>query len=48
MPTFPQGDLPKNAGILRTAAEHNRADVAVYASVLQDGEVRRGDSVRLE
>ncbi len=48
MTTLPQGDLPKDAGILRTAAQHNRANVGVYASVLQGGKVRRGDSIRLE
>jgi uncharacterized protein YcbX len=48
MTTLAQGDLPRDAGILRTAAQHNRASVGVYASVLQDGKVRRGDSVRLE
>ncbi len=48
MTTLPQGDLPKDAGILRTAAQHNRANVGVYASVLQGGKVRRGDSVWLE
>jgi uncharacterized protein len=48
MTTLPQGDLPKDAGILRTAAQHNHANVGVYASVLQSGKVRRGDSVTLE
>ena len=48
MTTLPQGDLPKDTGILRTAAQHNRANVGVYASVLQGGKVRRGDFVRLE
>ena len=48
MTTLPQGDLPKDTGILRTAAQHNRATVGVYASVLRGGNVRRGDSVRLE
>ena len=48
MTTLPQGDLPRDTGILRTAAQHNRANVGVYASVLQGGMVRRGDSVRLE
>ena len=47
MTTLPQGDIPKDAGILRTAAQHNRANVGVYASVLQGGKVRRGDSIRL-
>jgi uncharacterized protein len=48
MTTLPQGDLPKDPGILRAAARHNRANVGIYASVLQGGTVRRGDSVRLE
>ena len=48
MTTLPQSDLPKDSGILRTAAQHNRAHVGVYASVLQGGRVRRGDSVRVE
>ena len=48
MTTLPQGDLPKRSGILRTAAQHNRAHVGVYASVLQSGRVRRGDSVMVE
>lgn len=48
MTTLPQSDLPRDAGILRTAARHNRANVGVYASVMQGGKVRRGDSVRLE
>ena len=48
MTTLPQGDLPKDAGILRTAAQHNHANVGVYASVLQSGKIRRGDSVTLE
>jgi uncharacterized protein len=48
MTTLPQGDLPKDTGILRAAAQHNKANVGVYASVLQGGKVRRGDSVRVE
>ncbi|RPI21491.1 MAG: MOSC domain-containing protein [Acidobacteria bacterium] len=48
MTTLPQGDLPKDTGILRTAAKHNRANVGVYASVLRAGSIRRGDPVRLE
>ena len=47
MTTLPQGDLPKDPGILRTAAQHNRVNVGVYASVLRGGSVRRGDPVRL-
>jgi uncharacterized protein YcbX len=47
MTTLAQDDLPKDAGILRTAAQHNQANVGVYASVLRGGTVRRGDAVRL-
>ncbi|MFL6353757.1 MAG: MOSC domain-containing protein [Bryobacteraceae bacterium] len=47
MTTLAQGDLPKDAGILRTAAQHHQASVGVYASVLQSGKVRRGDPVKL-
>jgi uncharacterized protein YcbX len=48
MTTLSQGDLPKDNGILRTAAQHNRANVGVYASVLRGGKLRRGDSLSLE
>ena len=48
MITLPQGDLPKDSGILRTAAQHNQVNVGVYASVVGTGTVRRGDSVTLE
>jgi uncharacterized protein YcbX len=48
MTTLPQGDLPRDPGILRTAAQHNQVSVGVYASVAQAGTIRRGDSVRLE
>src|SRR6266508_1883867 len=48
MTTLPQGDLPKDPGILRTAAQHNQVNVGVYAAVLQGGTIRRGDPVRIE
>jgi uncharacterized protein YcbX len=48
MTTLPQADLPKDAGILRTAARHNEVNVGVYGSVLQGGEIHRGDPIRLE
>ncbi len=48
MTTLPQSDLPRDAGILRTAAQHNKANIGVYASVVNGGRVRRGDAVRLE
>jgi uncharacterized protein len=47
MITLPQGDLPKDSGILRTAAQHNEVNVGVYASVLRGGTIRRGDAVVL-
>lgn len=47
MTTQPQGDLPKDVGILKTAAQHNEANVGVYASVIQGGPLHLGDSVRL-
>jgi uncharacterized protein YcbX len=34
MTTLPQGDLPRDPGILRAAAQHNQANVGVYAGVL--------------
>jgi uncharacterized protein YcbX len=48
MTTLPQGDLPKDSGILRTAAQHNQANVGVYADVIAGGTARRGDPVTLE
>jgi uncharacterized protein YcbX len=48
MTTLAQGDLPKDIGILKTAAKHNEARVGAYASVLQGGVVRRGDAARIE
>jgi uncharacterized protein YcbX len=48
MTTLAQGDLPKDAGILRAAAQHNRANVGVYASVLEGGKIRRGEPVSVE
>jgi len=47
MTTLSQADLPKDPGILRTVAQHNRANVGVYAPVLEGGLVRRGDAARI-
>jgi uncharacterized protein len=47
MITLPQGDLPKDSGILRTAAQHNAVNVGVYASVVSGGTIRRDDPVTL-
>jgi len=48
MTTLAQGDLPRDPGILRTAAQHNQVKVGVYATVVRGGTIRRGDPVRLE
>ena len=47
MTTLAQGDLPKDSGILRTAARHNNVHVGVYAEVRRAGRVQRGDAVAL-
>ena len=46
MTTLPQGDLPRDPDILRTAAQHNHVQVGVYAAVVRGGTIRHGDSVR--
>jgi uncharacterized protein YcbX len=48
MTTLEQDGLPKDIGILKTAAKHNQARVGAYASVVQVGVVRQGDPVRIE
>jgi uncharacterized protein len=48
MTTLAQGDLPRDPGILRTAAQHNHVNVGVYAAVVRGGAIRRGDPVRIE
>jgi uncharacterized protein YcbX len=48
MITLPQGDLPKDLGILRTVAKYNQVHAGVYASVHRGGTIRRGDIVQLE
>jgi uncharacterized protein len=48
MTTLAQGNLSKDSGILRTAAQHNHVNVGVYASVVRAGKIRVGDTVRLE
>jgi len=45
MTTLAQGDLPRDPGILRTAAQHNKVSVGVYATVERGGLIRRGDEV---
>ncbi len=48
MTTLPQGDLPKDLGILRTVATYNQVTAGVYVSVHRGGTIRRGDPVRLD
>jgi len=57
MTTLPQGDLPRDLGILRTAVHNNvhvpfaqkaLPSVGVYAKVLQGGTIRRGDMITIE
>jgi uncharacterized protein YcbX len=48
MTTLPQGDLPKDLGILRTVAKYNQVHAGVYASVHRGGTIRRGDIVQLQ
>ncbi len=59
MTTLPQGDLPKDPGILRTAALHTprieaegfgvlSANVGVYADVLRGGRIQRGDLLKMD
>jgi uncharacterized protein YcbX len=48
MTTLAQGDLPRDTGILKTAARHNQAHVGIYASVIRGGLIHRGDKVCLE
>jgi uncharacterized protein len=43
-----QGDLPPDPGILRTAAQYNKVNVGIYATVECGGLIRRGDPVRVE
>ena len=48
MTTLPQGNLPKDPGILRTALQYNHGNVGVYAEVVRSGTIRPGDRVRIE
>ncbi|MBX9791895.1 MAG: MOSC domain-containing protein [Pirellulales bacterium] len=47
MTTVPQGDLPKDVGVLRAIAERNDANFGVYATVVTPGRVERGARVEL-
>lgn len=47
MTTLPQADLPKDPEILKTAVHHNEARVGAYASVVQTGTIRVGDTIKV-
>ena len=44
MTTLPQGSLPHDPAILRTAGQQNEGNVGVYATVVATGRVRRKDA----
>jgi uncharacterized protein YcbX len=48
MITLPQGDLPRDLGILSTVARYNQVYTGVYASVERGGTIHRGDTVQIE
>jgi len=48
MITLPQGDLPRDLGILSTVARYNEVHVGVYASVERRGIIHRGDTIQFE
>ena len=48
MTTLAQGDLPKDPGILKTAAQYNEVRVGVYASVVRAGTIRIGDTIMVQ
>jgi uncharacterized protein YcbX len=46
--TVAQDDLPTDRGVLETAAQHNSANVGIYALVERGGMVRKGAEVWVE
>jgi hypothetical protein len=46
--TRPQGDLPKDPGILHTAQQHNENRVGIYAEIATPGVLRIGDAALLQ
>jgi hypothetical protein len=47
MTTLAQSDLPKDPAVLKTIAKHNEVRVGAYASVVQTGTIRVGDTLTL-
>lgn len=48
MTTLPQGDLPRDPRILRSAVKNNSGSIGVYAVVLAGGHIQRGDTLSFE
>jgi uncharacterized protein YcbX len=48
MTTLAQAELPKDAGILSTAARVNKGQVGLYVEVIRPGVIRRGDVIVME
>ncbi len=48
MTTHPQDDLPRDYAVLRTAAQHHRVNVGLFAQVGAPGTIRLGDPVLIE
>jgi MOSC domain-containing protein len=47
MTTLAQADLPKDPGVLKTAAQHNEVRIGVYANVVKTGTIRIGDTLAI-
>ena len=47
MTTLEQASLPKDAGVLQAAVRENSGNIGVYATVIQGGQLRRGDTVQV-
>jgi hypothetical protein len=47
MTTLPQGDLPEDKGILRTALQKNKGHVGIYANVIQGGTIKCSDNIKI-
>jgi uncharacterized protein YcbX len=48
MTTLAQGDLPKDSEVLRAIVKHNKGAFGVYAKVVQNGRIHRGDKIVIE
>ena len=48
MTTLPQGDLPRDLGILGILQSYNQVSAGVYAFVYHGGTIHRGDNIRIE